>query len=62
MFILLRYLMSAGYCPRALVDESELLELRWRRTIDYIWSQCLGCLVRYHPVTVTVEYLTFYYF
>jgi hypothetical protein len=31
-----------------------LLELRWRCIIDQKWSQCMGRLVRCHPVTVTV--------
>jgi hypothetical protein len=32
----------------------EWLELRWGRTIDEKWSQCLGRLVRYQTVTVIV--------
>jgi len=34
----------------------ELLELRWGRTIDQKWSQCMGHLVRYHPVTVKADF------
>jgi hypothetical protein len=30
------------------------LELRCGRTIDHKWSQYLGRLVQYHPVTVAV--------
>jgi len=34
---------------RALVVESEVSELRWGRTTDQKWSQCLGRFVRHHP-------------
>jgi hypothetical protein len=30
----------------------ELLERRWRRTIDQKWPKCMGRFVRYHPETV----------
>jgi hypothetical protein len=29
------------------------LEIRWGITVDHIWSQCMGRLVRYHRVMVT---------
>jgi hypothetical protein len=34
----------------------ESLELRRGRIIDQKWSQCLGRLVRYHPVTIAVAW------
>jgi hypothetical protein len=34
-------------------------ELRWGRTIDQKWSQCLGRLVWYHPATVTLTQTTY---
>jgi hypothetical protein len=30
----------------------EWLELRWGRTWDQEWSQCMGCLVQYQPTIV----------
>jgi hypothetical protein len=38
---------STGYCQRALVDESGMIRTQ-------MGSKCLGSLVRYHSVTVTV--------
>jgi hypothetical protein len=32
----------------------ELLEGLWGRTIYQKWSQCMGRLVRYNPITETV--------
>jgi hypothetical protein len=34
------------------VDESGVLELGWGLTVDQKWSQCLGCIVRHHPLKV----------
>jgi hypothetical protein len=43
---------------RCLVDESEWSELRWEHIIAQKWLQCMGRLVHYHPVTVTVNRIT----
>jgi hypothetical protein len=38
--------------PESFGGWNELLELRLGHVIGQKWSQCMGCLVRYHPVTV----------
>jgi hypothetical protein len=35
------------------MDEAGVLELRWGRTIDQKWPQCVERFVRYHAVKVT---------
>jgi hypothetical protein len=34
---------------------NRVLELRWERTVDQKWPQCLGRFVRYRPVRVTTN-------
>jgi hypothetical protein len=46
--------VSADYCQIALVDESGKIRTQMGTQKDQKWSQCLGRLVRYHPVTITV--------
>jgi hypothetical protein len=36
---------------RALMNESGVLELRWERTINQKWLQCLGRFVRHHSLS-----------
>jgi hypothetical protein len=38
--------VSAGNCLGALVDKLGMIRIRWGRTIDQKWSQCMGHLVR----------------
>jgi hypothetical protein len=47
--------VCAGYCQRALVDESAIVRTQMGTLKDLRWSQCMGRLIRYHPVTVTVH-------
>jgi hypothetical protein len=45
---------STGYCQRALVDESGMIRTQMgTHNRQKLWK-CLGSLVRYHSVTVTV--------
>jgi hypothetical protein len=50
-FLLLRYQICLLVIDRELWwMNQEWLERRCRRTVNQKWSQCLRCLVRYHPV------------
>jgi hypothetical protein len=46
--------VSAGYCQKALVDESGIIRAQMGTHNGWKWSQCVGCLVWYHPITVTI--------
>jgi hypothetical protein len=37
--------VSAGYCQRALVAETETITTQMEKTTDQTWSQCMGRLV-----------------
>jgi len=49
------------WCNQRLLHKPGVLELRWGRTIDHKWPQCLGRFVRYHPVRVNSnQYMLFF--
>jgi hypothetical protein len=51
-FLLLHYQVSLLVTARELWwVNREWLKLRWGSTIDQLWSQCMGRLVQYHPVS-----------
>jgi hypothetical protein len=47
--------VSAGCWKRALMGESRMIRTQMGKTIDLLWSHCMGRLGRYHPVIVAVS-------
>jgi hypothetical protein len=56
-FLLLRYLVCLQVIARQLWWLNQVhLEVRRRCTTNKKWSQRMGCLVQYHPMTATVTW------
>jgi hypothetical protein len=45
--------VATGYCQRAVADESGVISIQMGTQNRSEWSQCMGRLVRYHPLVVT---------